>query len=264
MPLDGPPATPNNLPSHERERRTHAALTEADASTDPTAIARWRQRAVLENYGLACSLARRYAGRGVDTEDLQQVGLAALVVAVHRFDPAERTFTAYAVPTITGEIKKYFRDHAWAVRPPRRLYELHRQVQEAGSDLAQELGTTPTDSQIADRLGVDVDLIGQARYIESCFSTAPLESTGGAIASPATCSPDNSDSAALSLTVRQVIDTLPERDRFLLQLRFEQEMTQAQIGEALDVSQMQISRRLSALIARVRTCLGEDFLEDAG
>lgn len=247
-----------------RARRTHEALDAAAATTDPQVVVGWRARAVAENHGLACSLARRYAGRGVELADLQQVALLGLVLAVNRYQPGdERRFTAYVVSTVTGEIKRYFRDRAWVVRPPRPLYETYSQVLQATSDLQQSGGGMPTTGQVADRLGITADLVAQARGVGAAFTTSPLDTVGFPFQGERRhepSAPDVMDGLATVVSVRTAVAALPARDQLLLRLRFGQELTQAEIGLVLGVSQMRVSRWLAVVLGRLRVHLGEDFL----
>lgn len=250
-----------------REQRTHDALDAAAAATDPQLAAWWRARAVNENYGLACSLARRYAGRGVELADLQQVAALGLVLAVHRYQPGDdRRFTAYAVSTITGELKRYFRDRTWVVRPPRPLYETYQQVMQATSELQQSGGAMPTTGDVADRLGITADLVAQAQGVKALFTAAPVDTVrftpeGERRYEPS--APDVMEGVATTVSVRVAVATLPAQDQLLVRLRFEQGLSQAEIAPVLGVSQMQVSRRLSAVLGRLRTYLGEDFLDMA-
>lgn len=160
-------------------QRTYYALDAAAATTDPQVVAWWRAQVVDENRRLACSLAWRYAGRGVERADLQQVAALGLVLAVHRYQPGGGgRFTAFAVSTMTGELKRYFRDRTWVVRPPRPLYETYQQVLRAAGELEQAGGATPTTGQVAKRLGITADLAAQARGVRVLFTAVPVDTVG--------------------------------------------------------------------------------------
>ena len=132
------------------------------------------------NMEVARSISARYRGRGVSDEDLAQVAYVGLVRAARDFDPSfDRDFLAYAVPTIRGEVRKYFRDRAWAVRPPRRLQELQPQLAVARQELGQQLGRSPRPAEVADHLGVDVEEVIETLVADGCFSPASLDRSVG-------------------------------------------------------------------------------------
>ena len=259
-------ATTTRRTTQVREERTHHALAQAAAADDPATGAWWLDQAVTENYDLACALARKYACRGVETEDLQQVALMALVLAVGRFQPGSRSFTAYAIPTITGEIKRYFRDYTHVVRPPRPLYEAYQQVLRATEELQQAHGVTPTDQDVAAALNMTTDQVVQARAVPSRSTTTSLDvirpgSDDGCYREPVAV--DDLNGLADRLSVRHAVAALPEQDQQLLRLRFEQELTQVQIAPLLGISQMQISRRLARVLGQLRSHLSEHVLHPA-
>ncbi|HEY9290478.1 MAG TPA: sigma-70 family RNA polymerase sigma factor, partial [Microlunatus sp.] len=135
-------------------------------------------QAIKINLPVADALARRYRSRGEDLDDLVQVARMGLVHAVHRYRPENGAFLPFAVPTITGELKRHFRDHCWTVRPPRRLQELHSQVATAWSELAQQQAANPTAGQIADWLGADREEVLEA-IRSNAFSSASLDTADG-------------------------------------------------------------------------------------
>ena len=142
--------TTHHQDAHERELRTQQLLEEA-VHADPDRRQRLWDEVVLLNRGAALSIANRYRGRGIDADDLEQVALLGLVKAVHGFKVGEGPgFLAYAVPTISGEVKRHFRDHGWSVRPPRRVQELRGAMAAAEPELTQNLGRTPTRAEAAD------------------------------------------------------------------------------------------------------------------
>jgi len=220
-----------------------------------TAFARYRERrdpATREELAtrylpLARHLARRYSSRG-ELDDLQQVASIALLKAIERFDPDRGlAFTTFAVPTILGELKRYFRDHGWMVRVPRDVQELKLRLDNITEGLTSELGRSPTPGELADRAGATVEQVlealaaNTAHYPDSL--DRPVTEDGdemielvGAREDPGFARAEN---AAL---VDRLLDTLSERERHILRLRFEEELTQAEIGARLGLSQMQISR----------------------
>jgi RNA polymerase sigma-B factor len=209
---------------------------------------------------LADSLARRYARRGVETDDLVQVARAALVGAVHRYRPgAGRGFEAYAVPTIRGELRRHFRDCAWTVRPPRRLQELHTELTSVEEALRHRLGREVTDAELADALRCDVEDVAEARRCGTGFQPVSLDSptpTGEPLGSRLAADDDGYSTADLRTTVRAEVSRLSPRERLIVDLRFREERTQREIGEVLGVSQMQVSRLIAAILDRLGSAMG--------
>lgn len=223
---------------------------------------RERDELITEHLSLARAIARQYAGRGVDTEDLFQVAALALVHAAARFDPARgSTFAAYAGVCVHGELKRHLRDHGWAVRPPRALHDLHHQVAHATADLTHTLGTTPTLSDIAHYLDVDLGQVRAAHTARSAYTAASWEDMTRdhpdrlLLQLSQASAPDIFDTIDVSLTIEATLSNLPRRDQQILRLRFEHDLTQQEIGKHLGISQMQVSRLLSSIIKRLRTQL---------
>lgn len=242
-----------------RDAQTTLLLTQAKATSDPSDAARLRERAVLDNEGLAVGLATRFGGRGIDLDDLVQVAMLGLVLAVRRYDPDKGSgFSAYAAPTITGEIKRHFRDHGWAVRPPRGLQELHQRVREATTTLQQRLQREPTLEEVADEGGVTPDEVRSARdagarYRSSSLDQPVREDAGATVGD---LIPDETgdpfDRSVTLISLRAAMEDLDDRERRIISLRFGADLTQRQIGEVVGVSQMQVSRIISAICDRLR------------
>jgi RNA polymerase sigma-B factor len=217
--------------------------------------------AVKINLPIADSLARRYRSRGEDLDDLVQVARLGLIQAVNRFNPDNGEFLSFAVPTITGEIKRHFRDHCWTVRPPRRIQELHSEVTAAWSELAQEQASTPTPAEVADWLGMDRAEVLEA-MANSTFNSASLDATDGTstAAKDRLGMPDPGfDDVEESLErdqlmgeVRRACRRLSAEDRKILQMRFGEGATQSVIAEELGISQMSVSRRLAKITKMLR------------
>lgn len=246
----------------EREVRTQQLLERACATEDESVAAELRSTAIEVNYTFACGIAHRYAQRGIDIEDLQQVALLALVLAVRRFCPdCGSSFTGYAVPTIAGEIKRYFRDHSWMVRPPRGLHETYREVQQILAELEQRGAEIPDRDDLAHRLGIEPETVQAALEIEGCFAPtsldAPLRDQPATTVAddPSLATSDETDRLVWTIAIHQLVRDLPARDREVLRLRFEAGLTQREIGEHLGVSQMQVSRLLNATLTRLRSTL---------
>lgn len=245
-------------PASTDEQATHL-LEQACAEPDPARASRLRERAVVANRGLALRLARRFDGRGVDFEDLSQVAMLGLVQAARRFRPDRgHGFTAFATPTVTGELKRYFRDHGWAVRPPRALQELHQQVRDTSTALRHEWGRDVSDAEVAAQLGIDVEDVRSARaagdrYRSTSLDVPARDPAGPPLAETLTDdSEDPYDRVVTLISLRAAMEDLDDRERQILSLRFTGDLTQRQIGERIGVSQMQVSRILSAVCARLR------------
>nr|WP_246305866.1 sigma-70 family RNA polymerase sigma factor [Allobranchiibius huperziae] len=258
-------------PPDDRESRTRALLERARETADEVEAARLRARAVDHNYALACGIARRYAGRGIETQDLQQVALLALVLAVRRFEPGDgRSFSAFAVPTITGELKRHFRDHGWMVRPPRGLHETYRETQTTYRELEQMGVHAPGVVDVAARMGVPVDVVRAAQAVEGCFRPASLDAPvrdrpDATLADRLDlAAEDETDGLASSIAIREIVRDFPARERALLRLRFELDLTQREIGDHLGISQMQVSRLLTATLQRLRSMLDTEIPHLAG
>ncbi len=216
---------------------------------------------------LARSLARRYESSGEPLEDLIQVACLGLVKSVDRFDPANGArFSSFAVPTILGELKRHFRDRTWAVRVPRSLNELAQKTDRAVVELTEANGRAPTVPELAVKLGVsDEETLEalQARRARRIGSLdAPLSgdeqdiTVGDTISSP-DAARDRQDSEA-RLLLEPLFAHLAERDREIVRMRFQDDMTQAEIGQVVGLSQMQISRILRRSIAQLRGLAGPD------
>lgn len=255
------PTSPNH--SHaERDRATVDLLREA-ASGDDLARRHARDRAVELNLPLARYLAGTYSGRGIPTEDLQQVASLGLLKAVRGYSADRGTsFAAYAIPTIRGELRKHFRDAGWTVRPPRRVQELQARVRTAEADLVQRLQRTPTVRELAAELEVEIDEVLEATSVDSCFTPGSLDAPApGREDAPSSARPDLGDwdpqfaSAEARLVLGPLLRGLGPRDRKVLELRFVEGLTQQQIGEQVGVSQMQVSRILNRVLGELRASL---------
>jgi len=211
---------------------------------------------------LAYHLARRYHG-GAEAEDLQQVASLGLLKAIDRFDPGRgAAFTSFAVPTILGEIKRYFRDHGWTVRVPRDLQELKLRVDAISRTLAGELGRAPTAAELAERANATTEQIVEALAAATAHHPdslhQPVSDEGDeAINLLATEEPgfDRVDDAAF---VDGLLDTLSDRARIILRLRFEDDLTQSEIGDRLGISQMHVSRLIRQAIATLEATTAAD------
>lgn len=225
-------------------------------------------RLVADHLELARKLAYRYAGRGEPVEELVQVAMLGLVQAAKRYDPDRGNgFVPYAVPTILGEIRRYFRDQCWAVRVPRPLHDLYREILTARDRLSARLGRSPRPAELAEELEVTETEILQALECGTAYGAASLDG-------PEVGNSDADDGRTLGETlgaedneldvveqreaVRDILNTLPDRERRIIVLRYFGERTQAQIADELGISQMHVSRLLSSTIDRIRTAVESD------
>ncbi|MEC3957491.1 RNA polymerase sigma factor SigF [Nocardia sp. CDC153] len=235
--------------------------------TNDPARDRLRDEAIDRCLPLAEHIARKFSGRGEPYEDLLQVARLGLVVSIDRFDVERGSrFLSFAVPTIMGEVRRYFRDATWAVRVPRRIKEIQLRLGSTIEKLSQRLGRMPNAGEIAAEIGVDRAEITQAMLAANGYQSSSLEAA----------MPDGGDNAPLSLldalgtdepkyelveqymAVRPHVENLPERERQVLILRFFEGKTQAQIASQLGVSQMHISR----ILTKTLTGLREEALKD--
>ena len=220
-----------------------------------------RNELVQEHVRLAEFIARRFAHRGEPLDDLRQVALIGLVKAVERFEPDRGLqFSSFATPTIMGELKRHFRDKGWAVRVPRRIQELHLELDRTISTLGQELGRAPTTAEIARRAGVDEEDVLESMEASSLYRLASLDagradddSSSGA-PSERVGGPDvELEGVDDRVVVSELLGTLPEREQRIVYLRFFEGRTQSEIAEEIGISQMHVSR----LIVRSLATLGQ-------
>ena len=258
------PQTARAAVRRERERSSARLLEEAWAAPDDLERQRLHDQVVRINMAVAVAVSARYRRRGVPDDDLAQVAYLGLVKAVQGFDPAyERDFLAYAIPTIRGEVRRYFRDHGWAVRPPRRIQELQPRIALAADELTQVLGRSPRPKEVAHFLDVDEDDVIAALSAQGCFTPASLDrpvgedgslTLGGLILSE-DAEADAVDARAM---LAPAMRDLSGRDRRILYLRFFAGLTQREIADDIGVTQMQVSRLISRILADLRGALQAD------
>jgi RNA polymerase sigma-B factor len=216
---------------------------------------------VLEHLDLVDGLVRRLAPRYRDLGDLRQVGCVGLINAVHRFDPVRGdAFVPYAVPTISGEVKRYLRDQGWFVRPPRSVQELRAATVRAMPDLAQQLRHEPTVGELAAYLHTSRRAVQEAIATPTSLHPISLDdrdddSSSDAMLGSVDVGLEGADTRVL---VRRAIATLPPRDRRIVYLRFFEERTQREIAADIGVTQMQVSRLLTSILVRLRAGVTAD------
>jgi RNA polymerase sigma-B factor len=252
-----PPCSPDgpSLPGDEAE------LLRLYAETGDPLV---REDIVQRFMPLARSLALRYRGATEQLEDLLQVANLALVKALGRFDPGRgKSFVAFAAPTILGELRRHFRDRVWELRLPRDLQERTMEVQKAVRELSDELGRSPSVSQMAQRLELSQEEIAEALQADQARRTLSLD---------VPASRDDAESAPISETVSrtergyEAVETqiaaedaeLSERETQILRMRFEEDLTQYEIGDRIGVSQMQVSRIMRGALRKLVEAVSAD------
>lgn len=253
---------PIGMAGSTRQRRTERAdrtraLFHSASSASAEDRRRIEQDIVIEYLDVADAVSRRYAHRNQDWNDLRQVARIGLVKAVRRFDASRgEDFVSFAVPTITGEIKRHLRDHSWVVRPPRHLQELHSALVAEIPRVTQELGRQPTAREMASDLGEELDAVVEATRCRHGMWPVSLDATtqDGETALIETLAGRGGDfeRAELAVTLRDALTVLTPRERRIVFLRFFQERTQSEIGAELGVTQMQVSRLLTKILDALR------------
>ena len=234
------------------------ALLRAAADADPVEQARLHDSAVVLNLPVARSIAGRYRGRGEPLDDLVQAANVGLVKAVRGFDPFRgHDFLSYAVPVITGEVRRHFRDYAWAVRPPRSIQQLQQRIATAMPVLSQQLGHTPRAVDVAASLGVEEHEVLEALAADGCFTPASLDVRSangeGATVGDVLLAEDHDVVAAEARTVVvPALRRLRPRDRRIVVLRFYGGLSQQEIAADVGISQMQVSRVLRKALDDLR------------
>jgi RNA polymerase sigma-B factor len=242
-------------------RRDHATIRakfEELRRTNDTAL---RDELVEEHKWIASYCCRRFSGRGEPMADLAQVAQLGLLMAVARYDPSyDVHFATFAVPTILGELRRYFRDTTWLVHVPRRLKELHLQLAASIEVLRQDLGRTPRPDELAERLGATEDEVRVALEAYAAYrpaSLTPLVDADGfdddGVEEGSTLGEDDAayDRVETAMVVRTLLSTLPARERRILELRFFEGRSQVEIGHDVGLSQIHVSRMLRSSLDRL-------------
>lgn len=254
-----PSLVPNvSLDPDERADRTRRLFVRIERSRSSRDRDRLRGDVAVLHLPVVDSLARRYHGRGESDDDLRQAGTVGLMKAIHGYRLERGTeFLAYAVPTISGELKKHFRDFGWTIRPTRRIQELHACLQSATEELGHDLGRAPTTSELAALVGESVHTVDEARSAAVCYSPQSLDAQIGPDGGEALRSLVGTDDPGYSrvethIVLSRLVHALSQRDRQILALRFYDDLTQRQIAERIGVTQMQVSRLLARIFATLR------------
>jgi RNA polymerase sigma-B factor len=250
-------------------RTGHDGAADTDSSREDEMFRRFRtsrdrqvrNQLVERHRWLAIHCAKQFSDKGEPFDDLVQVALLGVLKAVERFDPDYgAAFATFAVPTITGELRRHFRDTTWAVHVPRRARDLQHTVRRATDELGHLLGRSPTVAEIAEHAGVTAEDVLDALEAARCYRNAPLVAGGD---------DDDIEIAALgedehgldavdaAETVEQLLLVLAPRERRIVELRFVHGYTQSRIAELVGVSQVQVSRLLRASLATMRESLAD-------
>jgi RNA polymerase sigma-B factor len=241
-----------------RESATRELFERRGRSTDEAERQRLLEAIVELNIEIARGIAQRFRNRGPDPEDLEQVACLGLVKAVRGYQLSAGTpFIGYAIPTIRGEVKRYFRDCAWTVRIPRRLQELQGAISVKKPLMVQELGREPTRAEIAARVGAKLEEVEQALAAYGCYATLSLDrpdADAGLSLVDLVAEEDEAVIDRLEVVdlLQPVLEDLCERDRRILHLRFVEGWSQTDIGADVGVSQMQVSRLLRQILDDLR------------
>jgi RNA polymerase sigma-B factor len=219
---------------------------------------------------LARQLARRYERRGEPLDDLVQVASIGLLKAIDRFDVQRTTaFSSFAVPTILGELKRHFRDKGWSVRVPRELQDLAIRIEHVTDDLAGQSGQMPTVDEIAQHIGVTAEQVVEAREAAGARRTVSFDrpvdddDDGGVVADFIGYVDAGYGHAEAAATVAHLMRGLDEREREMLRLRFDEDLTQTEIGARLGVSQMHVSRLIRQALAHMELAAAEELERSA-
>ncbi|MDP2712626.1 MAG: SigB/SigF/SigG family RNA polymerase sigma factor [Solirubrobacteraceae bacterium] len=251
----------------QRLRDEHALFARLAADSQDSGT----RDALVERFlPLARSLALRYQRSGEPLDDLVQVASLGLIKAVDRYDPGRGiAFSSYAVPTILGEIKRHFRDRTWSVRVPRGLQELSQRVDRAVAELAEHLSRQPSVAEVAAAVGAQHEDVLEAMQAGGAYRAVSFEAprAGGehdaaTLGDAIGVHEDGFDRAEERAVLDQLMSTISAREREVLRMRFQEDMTQAEIGAAVGVSQMQISRIIRQALARLLAS-AESPAEDA-
>jgi RNA polymerase sigma-B factor len=246
-------------------RRTETRELIARTQTaDKQSRKRLREQVVLIHLDLADTIARRYSGHGPEADDIRQVAYVGLIKASQRFDPDKGDdFVSFAVPTISGEIKRHLRDHGWVIRPPRPVQELRSQLNALIGSLAQELGHSPTSAELACRLDRDLADVKEAMIAHESMHPASLDVS---VAEDDTLTLADTigrvdsalDRAEAVANLSPALRRLSTRERNIVYLRFFEELTQQEIATRLGVTQMQVSRLLKKILTTLHSALIDD------
>jgi RNA polymerase sigma-B factor len=256
------------MPTHNGYDDGRAEELLAELATTPQDAPRWEQirsELVRMHAPVVHHVVRRYSGRSESRDDLEQVAMLGLIKAINRYDPAYGgRFLAFAIPTMTGEVKRYFRDHSWAVRVPRRLQELRLAIVAARQEFTHEHGRAPTVPEISRRLDITEEETIEALGAADAYQTVSLDAPAGEEQETLPLGEVIGEEDPQLETVvdrsalRRLLADLPDRERTILMHRFYGNRTQAEIADLLGISQMHVSRLITRTLTRLRARLLQD------
>ena len=242
---------------------TNELFKELQHSGDPDL----RAYLIERHEGLVRHVAREFLSAGETYDDIVSVGHLGLIHAVDRFDPDRGTkFATFAVPTIKGEIRRYFRDRTWGMRVPRRVQELSMRARKVGENLAQRHGRTPTYAELARELDVSEEDVIEAIEVGRQYELLSIDAAQGNSAGQEHL-PELERAGDLDPDIEQIggrdaikraLDQLPDRERVIIVMRFFMEMSQQEVGDRLGISQMHVSRLQQKALQRLRRTMGRE------
>lgn len=256
------PRSTRPLEGRARARRTDAIVSDLRDVRRQSDADELTRQLIETNAAVARSMASRYRNRGIDLDDLEQVALLGLTKAAQRFDPdAGHDFLSFAVPTVRGELRRHFRDSGWMVRPPRRVQDLQTRIAGAQEELERELGRSPRPSEIAAHLEEDTSDVVEALAADGCFTPTSLDAPVADGSSSLGDMLGDEDRALAQAEAKVMLDPLMRgltaRDRRIVRLRYYQEQTQQEIADSVGLTQAQVSRVLTRILADLRVGLVE-------
>ncbi|MFI2368625.1 RNA polymerase sigma factor SigF [Streptomyces sp. NPDC018833] len=250
----------DSLDARALSKTLFARLTTLEEGTHEYAYV--RNTLIELNLALVKFAASRFRTRSEPMEDIVQVGTIGLIKAIDRFELSRGVeFPTFAMPTIIGEIKRFFRDTSWSVRVPRRLQELRLDLAKAGDELSQRLDRAPTVDELAERLDISRDEVVEGMAASNAYTASSLDAqpeeddTESALADRIGYEDHGLEGIEYIESLKPMIAGLPSRDRTILSLRFVANMTQSEIGEELGISQMHVSRLLTKTLVKMRKAL---------
>ncbi|CAM5233688.1 RNA polymerase sigma factor SigF [Streptomyces narbonensis] len=257
---DGPLDRIGAVDARALSKQLFARLSELEEGTHDHAYV--RNTLVELNLALVKFAAARFGSRSEPMEDIVQVGTIGLIKAIDRFELTRGVeFPTFAMPTIIGEIKRFFRDTSWSVHVPRRLQELRLDLARAGDALAQRLDRAPTVAELAEELGISPEEVVEGMTASNAYTASSLDakteedeagSGDNTLADRIGYEDDGLTGIEYVASLKPMIASLPARDRLILSLRFVSGMTQSEIGTELGISQMHVSRLLARTLTRLR------------